>query len=120
MATAAQNLNAVRESLGLGSKATAEDILAAIEAREQAAKDSMRKSRRPEKWTPTISPDGEVRFAGTTVAIAADELDPLIETLGGEPFVAFLAENADSFRTREEVRAHKEKRLAERRSSASA
>ena len=95
--TAAQTLEEVLQQLDLPANATSADIMAAI-----AAKAAVRE--RVPAWTPTVTQDGEVRFAGTRVRLAADQLPILADILTSKDFKEFLEANADKVLPRAEVR----------------
>jgi hypothetical protein len=115
MATAAQTLQAILDHLGLEKGATEEDITLAIAQREEAAKASARTRVSVAKWTPQVISDGEMKFSGSKVRLAADEIDPLRNALNSDEFAAFLAENADALQARAEVsKARKARRAAAR------
>lgn len=112
-ALAVQTLNSILEYLGLPAESTQDDIAVAIAKRDEALIASVRKAPSVKQWTPQIITDGEMKFAGTKVRLAADEVQPLMDMLNSEEFGTWWTDNSSILMDRKDVREARKARRAE-------
>jgi hypothetical protein len=99
MASAADTLKAVVDTLGLDKSADAETIMAAIKARETRAA-AVARMTSDAKYTMQVNEAGFFHLRGVRLWLGSDELDVVLPMLASDEFRIFIEAHRDQLRTR--------------------